>query len=80
MVRPPFRQLQSKGSPRSSETTSSFDPTVGLCPGPYGGPRDVKVFNERGTPVLPGSVLLLLAALLLSRLELSETNVYEPSI
>ena len=27
-------------------------PTVGLCLGPYGGPREVELSYERGTPVL----------------------------
>ena len=29
----------------------ALDPTVGLCLGPYGGPREVSVSYERGTPV-----------------------------
>jgi len=35
------------------------DPTVGLCIGPYGGPREFAVSYERGTPV---EVQRLLAA------------------
>ena len=37
--------------PRSEETPPSYDPTVGLYLGSYGGPRGVGVFHERGTPV-----------------------------
>ena len=36
--------------PRSQETTPPYDPTVGLCLGPYSG-LGVLVFSyERGTP------------------------------
>jgi len=37
--------------PRTYETNPSQDPTVGVCPGPGGGPRGVNVFYEQGTPV-----------------------------
>ncbi|KAJ1478951.1 hypothetical protein T484DRAFT_2910247 [Baffinella frigidus] len=39
------------GGPRSVESASPWDPTVGLCLGPYGGPRGGVVSHERGTPV-----------------------------
>ena len=32
-------------------TASSLDPTVGLCLGPYGGPRGGAISYKRGTPV-----------------------------
>ena len=35
----------------SSETTTPEVPTVGLCQGPYGGPRRRALSYERGTPV-----------------------------
>ena len=37
-------RLHSTGGPRSSETAATEDPTVGLCLGPYGGPREVGCF------------------------------------
>jgi hypothetical protein len=49
-----FCSLSSLGSgiglPRSKETAPPWDPTVGLCLGPYGGPRGA-VSYERGAPV-----------------------------
>ena len=33
------------------ETATPYNHTVGLCLGPYGGPRGVEVSYERGTPV-----------------------------
>ena len=48
----------SAGVPRSKETASLQDHTVGLCLGPYGGPRGGAVPYERGTPVFyPKEVL-----------------------
>ena len=38
----------------STGTGRPKDPTVALCLGTYGDPREVGVFNGRGTPV-PGS-------------------------
>ena len=46
-----FQGLDTTGIPRSQETAFSQDPIVGLCLGPYGGPRGGAVFNEQGTPV-----------------------------
>ena len=37
--------------PRSSESATPQDPTVGLCPGPYDGPREGALFHDRDTPV-----------------------------
>ena len=46
------------GVPRSCETPTPQDPTVGLCLRHYGDPKGVSVSYERGTPVkgtrLPG--------------------------
>ena len=42
---------RSTGVPHSYETAHSQDPTVGLCLGPYGGPRGGAIFYEQGTPV-----------------------------
>ena len=39
--------------PRSSETTPSWDPTVGLCLGPYGGPRQGGYFLGARYPCKP---------------------------
>jgi hypothetical protein len=39
------------GVPRSYETASPKAPTVGLCLGPYAGPRGEGHSYERGTPV-----------------------------
>ena len=42
-----------RGVPRSKETAPPQDPPVGLCLGPYGGPRGGGVVSdERGTPVV----------------------------
>ena len=38
------------GVPRSQETPLLWDPTVGLCLGPYGAPRGLAFSYERGTP------------------------------
>jgi hypothetical protein len=40
------------GLPRSSETAPLWDPTVGLCPGPYGDPRGMGVVCAR-YPCIP---------------------------
>ena len=39
------------GVPRTSETAPSWDPSEGLCLGPYGDPRGGILSYERGTPV-----------------------------
>ena len=39
------------GVPRSSESASLEDPTVGICLGPYGGPRGGALSYQRGTYV-----------------------------
>ena len=39
------------GVPRSQKNASSYDPTLGLFLGTYGGPRGGRVSYERGTPV-----------------------------
>jgi len=54
-------RLRSVETPRVAETIYSgasiirncllLDPAVGLCLGPYGGPRGVAVSYQRGTPV-----------------------------
>ena len=36
---------------RSLETAPSEDPSIGLCLGPFGGPREGGRLPERGTPV-----------------------------
>ena len=41
----------SRGVPRLHENAPPYDPTGGLCLGPYGGPRGGDVSYERGTPV-----------------------------
>jgi len=38
------------GVPRSYDTASSWDPTVGLCLGPHDGPRGGAAPCQRGTP------------------------------
>ena len=35
---------------RSKENATPWDPTVGICAGPFGGPTGVAVSYERGTP------------------------------
>ena len=45
------------GVPRSQETASRWDPTVGLCLGPYGGPRGWAFSYERVIPVGAGKHL-----------------------
>ena len=48
------------GVPRSCETATPYDPTVGLFLGPYCGPGGGAVSCERGTPVsLPRPAPLL---------------------
>jgi hypothetical protein len=39
------------GVPRPSENATPWDPTVGVCLGPYGPPGGVALSYERGTPV-----------------------------
>ena len=41
------------GVPRSYKNALPWDPTVGLCLGPYGGPKDGDFSYERGSPVKP---------------------------
>ena len=43
--------MHAKGDKRVH--SAHYDPTVGWCLGPYGGPRGVTLFNPRGTPVHP---------------------------
>ena len=45
------RERSATGVPRSQETAPPQDPRVGLCLGPYGGPKEVGVSYKRGTPV-----------------------------
>ena len=45
------------GVPRSKKTAPPWDPTVGLCLGPYGDPDEGAVSYERGTPVVFGAEL-----------------------
>jgi hypothetical protein len=47
----PSMVADATGVPRSQETAPPWDPQVGLCLGPYGGPRKRGAFSyERGTP------------------------------
>ena len=49
-----LRKLNSStGVPRAQETAPPYDPTIGLCLGPYGGSRVGALSHERGTPVPP---------------------------
>ena len=36
---------------QAAQKEGSRDPTVGLCPGAYGGPRGAAVSYERGIPI-----------------------------
>ena len=51
--------------PRSQETATPEDPTVGLCLGPRDGPKGVAVSYEQGTPVGGNAVGLGVSRLLL---------------
>ena len=42
-----------QGYPAHKKQPPPHDPTVGLCLGPYGGPGEVGVSCERGTPAGP---------------------------
>ena len=55
--------MWSAGVPRSQETAFPQDPAVGLCLGPFGGPRGGAVSYERGTPILIAPIPLQLRAL-----------------
>ena len=48
------------GVPRSSENATPWDPTVGSCLGPYGGPRGVAFAYERDAPTVLCISLLVL--------------------
>ena len=51
--------LNPTGEPRSKEIATPYDPTVGLCPGPYGGLRGGgAVSYEQGTPCTPSTYIL----------------------
>ena len=43
--------VRGTGAPRSQQNTTPQEPPVGICPGPYGGPRGGAFSDERGTPV-----------------------------
>ena len=47
---PGMRRWPDKGAHKKTHPPSE-DPTVGLCLGPYAGPRRVALSYERGTPV-----------------------------
>ena len=40
------------GVPHSYEEAAPYEPAVGICVGPYGGPWWVAVSYERGAPVM----------------------------
>ena len=46
-----FTTSHYRGTSLIRKNAPPYDPTVGLCLGPYGGPRGVAVSYKRGTPV-----------------------------
>jgi len=48
---PGIRKRSATGVPRSQESASSWDPAVGLCLAPYGGPRGRRRFLKSEVPL-----------------------------